>query len=305
MLVYKFGGSYLTSNSNYAKIFRLVKRKIKKDKVIIVVSAIGRNDAFSTNTLLKDASYLSPYEKDAFLSLGEQYSSLKLTNYLLQKGINTHCILANELDLNVDDNYYIDSDSYLNFFKDYDCLIVPGFFGKNRFGYLRNLGRGGSDLSAVLIAKSLGLKDVYLNKDTKGVYSCNDDIIENKITLKNLSFDQAINYFTYSGEVVQLKALEMAKEYNIRIHITNLDSRFETLISDIKNEWCIYGIVNIDDKIYIFGKTDDYTLEVIKRFLKEYEIISLIVRVGFIEVKVNRNHVETLFSDIHKKFIEN
>ena len=186
MLIYKFGGSYLTSNSNYSKIYRLVKRKIIKDKVIIVVSAIGRSDAFSTNTLLKDTTFLSTYEKDAFLSLGEQYSSLKLTNYLLQKGVNTRCILANELDLNIDDNYYIDSEYYLSLFKDYNCLIVPGFIGKNELGYLRNLGRGGSDLSAVLIAKALGLKDVYLNKDTKGVYSCNDDIILNKITLKNL-----------------------------------------------------------------------------------------------------------------------
>ena len=264
MLIYKFGGSYLNSNVNYTKIYRLIKRKITKEKVIIVVSAIGRNEVFSTNTLLKESSYLSDIEKDAFLSLGEQYSSLKLTNYLSQKGLKTRCILASELYLNIDDSYYIDSNAYSKYFNGYDCIIVPGFIGKDNEGFIKTLGRSGSDLTAILLAKAFGLKDVYLNKDTKGIYSCNDDIISNKETLKCLSYDQANTYFTYTGEAVQLKALEIAKENSINIHIINLDSRFETLISDIKNEWCIYGLTSIEDKIYLFGKTDDYTLEVIK-----------------------------------------
>ena len=229
MLIYKFGGSFLETKSSYTKIFRLIRRKIVKDKIVIVVSAIGRSSSFSTNSLLLETSHLDEQEKDCFLSLGEQYSSLKLTNYLKQKGINTKCVLANELDL-INDKYYKE------LFTKHDCLVFPGYIEKDDAGYIKTLGRGGSDLSAIILANLLGLKDVYLNKETKGILSCNDDVISNKETIKYLSYDQAITYFTYSGELVQLKALELAKDNNINIHIVNLDNRFESIISDNKNE---------------------------------------------------------------------
>ena len=97
MLIYKFGGSILEDSRKINKIYRLINRKIKNDKVIVIVSAIGRDKPFSTNTLIKESSYLSNVEKDALLSIGEQYSSLKLSNYLNQKGVRTRAVLLNEL----------------------------------------------------------------------------------------------------------------------------------------------------------------------------------------------------------------
>lgn len=305
MFICKFGGTILNDSKNYTKIYRLINRRIKKEKVLIIVSAIGRiNDPYSTDTLMKQTNYLNELEKDSMVSIGEQYSSLKLTNYLKQKGLKTRCILLNEINLKITGNYEVYPYFYEELFNDYDCVIVPGFLGKNEFGYIKTLPRGGSDLTAILMAKYLNEKDVYLYKDTIGVYSCNDDIIHNKETINRLSYDQANTYFSYTGEVVQTNALEIAKQENIKVHICNLNSRIETIIHNQDYPYCIYGIMNIENKIYLFGKTDEYTLTVIKDFLRTYRNIQYNVRIGFIELVVDKIFIDDILIDLHKRFIE-
>lgn len=305
MFICKFGGTILNDSKNYTKIYRLINRKIKKDKVLVIVSAIGRiNDPYSTDTLIKQTNYLNELEKDALISIGEQYSSLKLTNYLKQKGIKSRCVLLNEINLKINENYDIYPYFYEDLFNDYDCVIVPGFLGKNEFGYIKTLPRGGSDLTAILMAKYMNEKDVYLYKDTIGAYSCNDNLIYNKETISKLSYDQANSYFSYTGEVVQLAALEIAKQENIRIHICNLNSRVETIISNQDYPYCVYGIMSLDNKIYLFGKTDEYTVAVIKDFLRPFKNIKFNIRVGFIEIIMDKLFVEEILLELHKRFIE-
>ena len=305
MFICKFGGTILNDSKNYTKIFRLINRKIKKDKVLVVVSAIGRvNDPYSTDTLIKQTNYLNELEKDALISIGEQYSSLKLTNYLKQKGIKSRCVLLNEINLKINENYDIYPYFYEDLFNDYDCVIVPGFLGKNEFGYIKTLPRGGSDLTAILMTKYMNEKEVYLYKDTIGVYSCNDNLIYNKETISKLSYDQANSYFSYTGEVVQLAALEIAKQENIRIHICNLNSRVETIISNQDYPYCVYGIMSLDNKIYLFGKTDEYTVAVIKDFLSPFKNIKFNIRIGFIEIIMDKLFVEDILLELHKRFIE-
>lgn len=305
MFICKFGGTILNDTRNYTKIFRLINRKIKKEKVLVIVSAIGReDDPYSTQTLLMQTKHLNELEKDAMLSIGEQFSSLKLTNYLKQKGIKTRCILANEINIKIDDNYDVYPYLYEDLFNDFDCIIVPGFLGKNEFGYIKTLPRGGSDLTAVILAKSLDEKDVYLYKDTLGVYSCNDSLIYSKETISKLSYDQASRFFSYTGDVVQLDAIEIAKNENIRIHICNLNSKIETLVSNNEYPYCIYGIVPLENKILLFGKTDEYTVAVIQDFLRVFKNIQYNIRVGLIELIVDKLYVDNLLIELHKRFIE-
>jgi len=41
--------------------------------------------------------------------------------------------------------------------EEHSVVVVPGFFGTKEGGVIASLGRGGSDLSAVLLADELGL----------------------------------------------------------------------------------------------------------------------------------------------------
>ena len=305
MFICKFGGTILNDTRNYTKIFRLINRKIKKEKVLVIVSAIGReDDPYSTQTLLMQTKHLNELEKDAMLSIGEQFSSLKLTNYLKQKGIKTRCILTNEINIKIDNNYDVYPYLYEDLFNDFDCIIVPGFLGKNEFGYIKTLPRGGSDLTAVILAKSLDEKDVYLYKDTLGVYSCNDSLIYSKETISKLTYDQASRFFSYTGDVVQIDAIEIAKNENIRIHICNLNSKIETLVSNNEYPYCIYGIVPLENKILLFGKTDEYTVAVIQDFLRVFKNIQYNIRVGLIELIVDKLYLDNILIELHKRFIE-
>jgi hypothetical protein len=62
--------------------------------------------------------------------------------------------------------------------------------------------------------------------------------------------------------------------------------------------------MNIENKIYLFGKTDEYTLTVIKDFLRTYKNIQYNTRVGFIELVIDKIFIDDIIIELHKRFLE-
>lgn len=309
--VYKFGGTYLNNTKSLNNILKFVKLKIKKEKVILIVSAIGRgNDAYSTSALRKESSFLSNKEKDRLLAIGEIYSSLKLSSFLNSKEIKSYALSVKEIGL-ISDNNFLDAniikfnkEDLYSLLNEYSVLIIPGFQALTTNDDITTLGHGGSDYTASVISTISKENKVYLHKDVSGVLSSNLPFIFNKVTLDNLSYDQAMTYFNYSGDVVCNKALEYAKENNIVIDVFNLESNKHTLISNKENDFCFYGITLLNNKIYLFGKTDEYTVAVLKDYLRTIKNIKYIIHVGFIEIEIDKSLLEEIAIKLHKHFIE-
>ena len=85
MKVMKFGGTSLRSEATRKYVYRHVLESSKTNKVIVVVSAMGRYpDAYATDTLLSMGSeFLTRQEKARLVSMGEQLSALKICSELL------------------------------------------------------------------------------------------------------------------------------------------------------------------------------------------------------------------------------
>ena len=107
MKVMKFGGTSLRSEATRKYVYRHVLESSKTNKVIVVVSAMGRYpDAYATDTLLSMGSeFLTRQEKARLVSMGEQLSALKICSELLDMGIRAYALPFFDCGILTDENY--------------------------------------------------------------------------------------------------------------------------------------------------------------------------------------------------------
>src|SRR5258707_7609956 len=77
-------------------------------------------------------------------------------------------------------------------FDDHSIVVVPGFFGTLTSGTLVSLGRGGSDLSAVLLADELDAEQCELIKDVCGYFTRDPKADPTAVRLGWISYDAAL-----------------------------------------------------------------------------------------------------------------
>jgi aspartate kinase len=92
-------------------------------------------------------------------------------------------------------------------------------------GAIVSLGRGGSDLSAVLIAIGLKADRCELIKDVPGYFEDDPDKNARAQHLPSLSFGRALEMAGEGCELVQLRALVAAAEVGLPLVIRSMDDR--------------------------------------------------------------------------------
>ncbi len=231
MIVLKLGGSIL-KEKNFNDIYKYINNYIEnKEKLIIVVSAMGRKgDCYSTYELEKLSPNLNIKEKDAMLSIGEIISEYTFASFLKGKHINCKPVNIKDIALTSDDIYgdanllSLDKSKFEEYFKEYDCIIVPGFQALTiTEGSVATLGRGGSDTTALYLATELNANKVVIISDTLGLYS--DDPKKNK----NATFLHKVNYSTLievlegNTQFLHRKAFELALKSRINIEFRSIN----------------------------------------------------------------------------------
>jgi len=104
------------------------------------------------------------------------------------------------------------------------ALILPGFFATTRDRTLISLGRGGSDLAALLIAQSLGAASCVLIKDVCGYFDRDPNRFNDALPLAALSYRQALEMARGGCDLVQQQALEWACRLGIPLFVRSLES---------------------------------------------------------------------------------
>ncbi|MGQ0649328.1 MAG: bifunctional aspartate kinase/homoserine dehydrogenase I [Gemmatimonadaceae bacterium] len=85
--------------------------------------------------------------------------------------------------------------------------VVPGFIGRTPQGHVATLGRGGSDLSATLLARALGAYDVTLWKDVPGLLTADPRIVPDARVIPQLTPREAAELAYYGAKVLHPRAL--------------------------------------------------------------------------------------------------
>ncbi len=138
------------------------------------------------------------------------------------------------------------------FAKPGDVTICPGFIATDRdTGVMTNLGRGGSDYTASLIAAALGADVLEIWTDVDGFMTADPRVISKSYVIEKLSYIEAMELCNFGAKVIYPPTIYPAFHENIPVYIKNTfnPSAPGTYISneDNSSKQAVKGISSIND----------------------------------------------------------
>jgi aspartate kinase len=228
IVVMKLGGSVLVDADSYSQAARFLARRLQtrnEERLVVVVSAQeGTTDQLER--LARDTTLCpSARSLDLLWSTGEIYSVALLTLHLEELGVSVVGLNIHETGLRLNGN---DEVAFLRHemeevFDGHSIVVVPGFFGTHNGGAIRSLGRGGSDLSAVLLAKGLDATRCELIKDVTGYFDEDPHSHRDAVHLPRLSYEKALRMAETGCDLIQPRALEAARHARLRLVVRSMD----------------------------------------------------------------------------------
>ncbi|MFH1641140.1 MAG: aspartate kinase, partial [Candidatus Omnitrophota bacterium] len=104
-------------------------------------------------------------------------------------------------------------------------VIVAGFQGVTLNQDITTLGRGGSDLTAVALAKELGADSCEIYTDVKGIYTADPRIEPKARKIEEITYDEMLEMASLGAQVMQARSIEVAKKFNVPIHVRSSFSK--------------------------------------------------------------------------------
>ena len=182
-----------------------------------------------TNNLVEEFSRLeidiNDPEYDSILSTGEQYSSSLMSLVLSKSGLKSRSLLGWQIPIETDSNYSrarikkINSKKILELFRKFDVLIVAGFQGISDDDRITTLGRGGSDTSAVALAKTVKADLCEIYTDVEGIFTSDPRIVRSAKKIKNITYEEILEMSSSGSKVLHPRSVELAMKYGIKIHV--------------------------------------------------------------------------------------
>jgi aspartate kinase len=237
--VLKIGGSVLTGLDAYRRAAGFVARRLAEHrgvKLVVVVSA----EHGQTDVLLQTARDLSPTPDrealDLLWSTGELRSVALLVLALQARGVRATSANVHQTGIGEPDTrgpagaVSIQPLRLRSRLAGHDVVVVPGFLARGAGDTVVSLGRGGSDLTAVLLAAGLGARGCELVKDVDGYYSSDPNLDARARHLPAIDFDRALAMADAGCCLVQRAALETARAHNLTLTVRAVDSRRSTRV---------------------------------------------------------------------------
>ena len=100
-------------------------------------------------------------------------------------------------------------------------ILMPGFIATDSNSEISNLGRGGSDYTASIIANYTNSKVLEIWTDVSGVFSANPKIVKNSRPIESLSYKEAMELSFFGAKVIYFPTLQPLIEKNIPAYIKN------------------------------------------------------------------------------------
>ena len=113
----------------------------------------------------------------------------------------------------------IHTDKINKFLEKLGVAIIPGFQGISRNGNITTIGRGGSDASAVAIAKIFNTDFCEIYTDVDGVFSTDPNKIPIAKKIEKISYDEMLELSSLGAKVMQSSAVQTAMIYNIPLEV--------------------------------------------------------------------------------------
>ena len=224
--VLKFGGTSVGTIERILHVAKIIKKEAETgNKLIVVVSAMSGK----TNELLQFSKTISnnfsKRELDVLLSSGEQVTSALLAGALIEMNVKAKSWLNWQIPIltegeNLNARIINMSTSVIDdYLENNGVAIIPGFQGVSKTGDVTTIGRGGSDATAVAIAKIFSADTCEIYTDVDGVYSTDPNKIPMAKKIDKISYDEMLELSSLGAKVMQSSAVQTAMMYNIPLEV--------------------------------------------------------------------------------------
>ena len=267
--VLKFGGTSVGSIKRIVHAAKIVKKEHDRgNKVIVVVSAMSG----TTNNLVDHSQSISKKfskrELDVLLTSGEQVTSALMSGALIDLGVKSKSWMNWQIPIMTDGEH--NNARIINMkvedINDYlsagGVAVIPGFQGVSKSGDITSIGRGGSDATAVAIAKIFQTDSCEIYTDVDGVYSSDPNKIPLAKKIDKISYEEMLELSSLGAKVMQSSAVQAAimNDVPIQVKSTFTDRKGTEITSqdNIDYNKAVTGVAYSKDdaKITLLGVQD-------------------------------------------------
>ena len=155
--------------------------------------------------------------RDYLVSFGERLSVRIVAAYFESIGINAKAVDAWDGGFITDSNFItaeltgeswdLIPEKLLPAAREGIVQVVTGFIAKDEKGNITTLGRGGSDLSATMIAASCRAEEVQVWKDVDGILTADPRIVKDAKPVDTISYEVASELAYFGAQVLHPRAM--------------------------------------------------------------------------------------------------
>ena len=205
----------LSKVENQSSLLSFLKQQLNELETIL--EAVSTIDEITKKTISK------------VLSFGEILSSKIIFELLNQRGNDISYLDSREIIFTKyhNNNEIIDEEktgiSISNNIEliDSKLIIMPGFIATDSNNEISNLGRGGSDFTASVMANYTNSDALEIWTDVSGVFSANPKIVKNSKAIESLSYKEAMELSFFGAKVIYFPTLQPLIEKSIPAYIKN------------------------------------------------------------------------------------
>ncbi len=269
IVVLKFGGTSVGSIKRIKNVANIINSYHKKKYKIIVVSSAMSG---VTNDLIKKSKEISenflPSEYDVLVSSGEQVACSLIAGRLSHIGLKSRSWLSWQIPIITEGSHKnakilsIYKKKILDYLKKGGIPIVTGFQGIDASERIKTTGRGGSDASAIMLAKFFKAERCIIYTDVEGVYTTDPNKLKKARKIKVISYEEMLEMASLGAKVMQPASIQDARLNRVNIEVkSSFKKKPGTLITkrkNIINNKIIAGISSTqnDAKVTLVGVKD-------------------------------------------------
>ena len=226
LFVQKFGG---TSVGTLDRIHRVAERVEEivcgGHQVVVVLSAMSGETDRLMQLAYEITSKPDDRELDVLLSSGERVTIALLAMELRGRDINARSFTGRQVGIVTNSSHTrariakITASPMQQALAEGIVPVVAGFQGVNERSEVTTLGRGGSDLTAVALAASLGADRCMIFTDVDGVYTADPNIVASARKIEKLSYEEMLELASLGAKVLQARSVEFAAKYGVPVEV--------------------------------------------------------------------------------------
>jgi len=226
LVVQKFGGTSVADPERIRAVADHIARTRRRgEDVVAVVSAMGKE----TDELLRLAAQVSEArpgrEMDMLITAGERKAMALVSMALADAGCPAASFTGSQAGILTDTTHTKARIVDLHVDRLREALaagitpVVGGAQGVSTERDVTFLGRGGSDTTAVALARALDAEACELYTDVPGVFTADPRVVAGARRMATISFDEMLEMCASGCPKPEMRAVEFARTHGVRLHV--------------------------------------------------------------------------------------